>query len=223
MKERPILMSATMVRAILSGAKTQTRRVVKRVPDANGTSFTPGELLGVGDWWSTCPYGVPGDRLWVRETCIIAHKDFPDFKDPAWPRDNDGVPRIVQYLATHPDREHASDYGYTRATPSIHMPRWASRITLEITEVRVERLQSITPADAVAEGAADVLLDRNHPQHAEAFARGEWTGDEELDVDGPYAGAVHAFSALWDSINGKRAPWASNPWVFVVAFRKVCP
>lgn len=208
MKERPILMSSPMVRAILAGTKTQTRRVVQ-IPRRG--AFV---VLDHGEgWWPYqsdcgesalcndgnehpmgCPYGMPGDRLWVRETCIIADKDFPDFRDPSWPKDNEGVPRVVQYLATTPDRTHAADYGYTKATPSIHMPRWASRITLEVTGVRVERLQDISEDDACAEGMGSRI-----------------TRDCK----------VPKFARLWDEINGKRAPWASNPWVWVVSFQRV--
>jgi hypothetical protein len=212
-----------MVTALLSGAKSQTRRLVGL--DTLQVSSTPGydltfrgqapvrsiaqQLRKSGGCWqdmrmaeflALCPYGVPGDRLWVRETCIIAHKDFPDFKDPSWPRDNDGVPRVVQYLASHPDREHAADYGYSKATPSIHMPRWASRITLEITDVRVEQLTHISEDDARAEGVtpdAACIESRCARPHRDRF----------FD--------------LWDEINGKRCPWRSSPWVWVLEFRRV--
>ena len=181
MNERPILFSAPMIRAILSGAKTQTRRTVHPMH----MSIT-GELLRY-------PYGEPGDRLWARET---------------WAHDADSLEML---RALVDDIMPTRDYGpYYRATgayegsglrwrPSIHMPRWASRITLEVTDVRVERLQSISEEDALAEGV-DPL---------------EWSG-------GPAnADARAAFRELWESINGKRAPWATNPWVWAISFRRL--
>lgn len=202
MRERPILFSAPMVRAILSGAKTQTRRLVQPVGvvqvDGGGAPFTQRWDVDEQVNWRRdvrCPYGVPGDRLWVREACIIADKDFPDFKDPNWPRDNDGVPRVVQYLASQPDRVAARDYGYAKATPSIHMPRWASRFTLEVTDVRVQRLQDISEEDAKAEGV------------------------EPLQMD--FGSYLPSFQGVWDLLNSKRAPWASNPWVWAISFKRI--
>jgi hypothetical protein len=196
MKERPILFSAEMTRVILSGAKTQTRRVVKRVPDANGTSFTAGVLLGVGDWWSMCPYGVPGDRLWVRESLRVNEQG-------EWCYAENGA--VV--IPPHSTEQLATLWGPAQRNvrPSIHMPRWASRLTLEITDVRVERLQDIGEEDACAEGVA---------------GDGPVGNMRVWSKMGRYR---YQFADLWDAINGKRATWASNPWVFVVAFRKVCP
>ena len=197
MKERPILFGAPMVRAILSGTKTQTRRAVKPQP----THFNP---VGVPrrarpDAPSSdvirCPYGQPGDRLWVRETfCDDWHMDRG----------------VVEYRA---DGELDSDMFDAGCTwrPSIHMPRWASRITLEVTDVRVERLQEISEADAIAEGV--------HPDDAclpdddtSAFSR-----------IGPVCNAsfpVARYAALWESINGIGA-WEKNPLVWVIEFRRV--
>lgn len=155
-RERPILFSAPMVRALLDGRKTQTRRIVK--PQAD--SIEPHDGYP-GEWspWKDgerqasilCPYGVSGDRLWVRETTIIAPKRWNDGYG-ATHVDAEGDKRIVQYLATSPSRDAAKAYNL-KATPTIHMPRWASRITLELTDVRVHRLLDITEDDARAEGA----------------------------------------------------------------------
>lgn len=202
MKEHPILMSAPMVRAILSGNKTQTRRVVKPQPPAgyrqwgrciNGNAaFTDHPLQGEkGNVINVKgPYGDVGDRLWVRESM---HMD----KDGVWlySADDDSVgcdradESAMISWAHHKESEHC---------PSIHMPRWASRITLEITGVRVERLQDIGEADAKAEGVA------------------AWHDTANGTVYRP------EFQMLWDRINSKRGySWASNPWVWVVGFKKV--
>lgn len=110
---------------------------------------------------------------------------------------------------------------YTTKHSAIHMPRWASRILLEVTELRVQRLQEITPSDACAEGAAEVL-EPGHPLRAECFAkRGAWTGDAKLDVDGPFAGAVDAFATLWDRKHGKRCSWSSNRPVWAYTFKQL--
>lgn len=210
MTERGIIFSAPMVRAILAGRKTVTRRIVT-VPYNKGTRCLPyepyyaeknGRLLAAteGPEWldyersARCPYGVVGDRLWVRETAIIAPARWNDGRF-ATHTDNEGRKRLVQHLATEPCRDAADDYGL-KATPSIFMPRWASRITLEVTGVRVERLQEITDEDARAEGVCHDSI-----------------------VMEPIA-ARSQFATLWDAINGKRAAWASNPWVWRIEFRR---
>ena len=172
MKERPILFNGEMVRAILEGRKTQTRRIVKNQP-CGGWAFdgvygkitSPhpqrgkfGAFLrrGVGTSWPElgilpCPFGQQGDRLWVRETSIITPKHHLNIPDDFSIKDADGDPRWVQYLATEPDISGALEC-CLKITPSIHMPRWASRITLEITGIRVERLNEISNLDCFAEG-----------------------------------------------------------------------
>ena len=175
MKERPILFSAPMVRAILDGKKYQTRRVVRMpqrfdgwVPseigpddgaifDDEGLQVEPSGRAITYENDDTCdvlqcPYGVPGDRLWVRETSIIAPRNFSD-NDYALQHvlDNNGAPRCIQYLADAQDTDGA-EYFKLKKIPSIFMPRWASRITLEIADVRVERLNEISETDAEAEG-----------------------------------------------------------------------
>lgn len=147
-------------------------------------------------------YGKPGDRLWVRETTIIAPKQWNDGYDFTH-LDSDGDKRIVQYLATHPNRDAANDYKL-KAIPSIFMPRWACRILLEITEVRGQRLQDISEEDALAEGVS-VKVDA-------AIAA-------QVAKDTP---ARMEFWHLWESINSKRGfGWDSNPWVWCLAFKKL--
>lgn len=208
MKERPILFNDQMVRAILEGRKAVTRRIAKPVthPDL-GNIYAPGALVlerepqHVID--RACPYGQPGDRLWVREAWqgpLISDeeqaanqswwKDMTKFQDPAH----------CAYRASGDDNEYVDPDGYFHCKwkPSIHMPRWASRILLEITAVRVERLQDITPNQCIAEGA--------------------WREkDKEL---GRAQEAIAAFADLWRSTGGD---WDANPWVWVIEFKRVTP
>lgn len=206
MKERPILFSGAMIRAILAGQKTQTRRVAKPVrhPDL-GHICTPGSLVlerepqHVID--RACPYGQPGDRLWVRESwrtdSTLDAKPPSSFK--AWP---------IFYSADGKIIKHGSFFGDTdgKTRPGIHMPRWACRILLEIVSVRVERLQDICEADAEAEGCAAEPCDHKRQNC------------EDIGCCGPTA--VGAYRYLWDSINGAGS-WAANPWVWVVEFKRV--
>lgn len=215
MKTRPILFSAPMVRAILEGRKTQTRRVVKNSDveffdcgDARDAVITfceaghsgPGfyvhcsEYQDEGSQNVACPYGQPGDRLWVRETfCHWPEERAGDFGEVL------AQPAQTLYRAS-PLRNSWSGTGNPedawspgmRWRPSIFMPRHLSRITLEITEVRVQRLQGISEEDAMAEGVAF------DPQNA-----------------------FGTFRHLWDSINSERAPWDSNPWVWALTFKRV--
>jgi hypothetical protein len=206
-RERPILFSSEMVRALLDGRKTQTRRV------ANVTSENcpPGMITPLAGFVprspeshvSYCPYGAVGDRLWVRETWTI--KNWTDREcaqmgfanAPQHPSEVYlGVPtRAVHHASWQPEFD--APYGPERWRPSIHMPRWASRITLEITGVRVERVQAITEDDAIAEGCFD-----------------------EREHDGSLPS--HIYRQLWDSLNAKRGySWESNPWVWVLSFRRV--
>mgnify|MGYP003480117277 FL=1 len=193
MKERPILFSAPMVRALLAGTKTQTRRTCNH-PGLKDLSY----IVNCGDgWWgdeegdfqARCPYGQPGDRLWVREAFAIVPRTAY--------RCSEGVQQTLR-----PDDDHdAAIYreGWVRSKggfrwrPSIHMPRWASHITLEVTGVRVERLQDISEADAISEGTP--------------FPCGGWVG---------------GYQKLWESIHGPGS-WDLNPWVWVVEFKRVTP
>ena len=195
MKERPIIFSGPMVRAILEGRKTQTRRVVKPQHDCSFDGLAPArEYLGrkhFGSWgayfgWAfvPCPYGPAGTRLWVRETHYVERAG------------HDGETGFILYKASEPDMI------VSRWRPSIHMPRWASRILLEVEDVRLERVQDISDLDALAEGIQ--VIGRTEVND---LSRGKFR---------------HAFRALWDSINAKRGHgWDKNPWVWVVQFRVV--
>lgn len=196
---RPIIFSGPMVRAILAGEKTQTRRVVKPQPLAcESVQYDPvtGSAVYESDEDARiidCPYGSPGIRLWVRE-CLRFDPDFGwryDAGPKAYPMGNT--------LADIHGQLDRIDFSYSRTVcPSIHMPRVASRILLEITAVRVERLQNISFEDANAEGT---------PYSLDPSMRPVGTREEQ-------------YRALWESINGKGA-WALNPWVWVISFRRV--
>ncbi|HGM6487696.1 TPA: hypothetical protein ACKP3F_005748 [Pseudomonas aeruginosa] len=206
-RERPILFNDQMVRAILEGRKTVTRRVVKPQPDFLGSMVdpnTPSKTLDAGlHARITCPYGEPGDRLWVREAWAadaqvdaIAPSDLSQ-GEPIW------YPADLSVRQTG-----CSMISKGRVRPSIHMPRWACRILLEITAVRVERLQDISEEQALAEGVRGEPCD--HARQACADI-GCW-GDT----------AKGAFGFLWESLNGEGS-WAANPWVWVVEFKRVTP
>lgn len=194
MKERPILFNTEMVQAILAGRKTQTRRVCKPKKDINvGCLLNPNELAGEINWgnFDNSAFGQPGDRLWVRETfqgpLINQGGDYPDgYEMPEFcVYAADGVPR--------PEFATVDDETVCRWRPSIHMPRWACRIILEITSVRVERLQDITESDSKAEGF-------DYPAIEQAFK----------------FKARHNFKFQWDLIYKN---WSENPWVWVVKFK----
>jgi len=225
MKERPILFSAPMVRAVLSGTKTQTRRVVKPQPMQIGLSpdmrkiTTPyngdGEFLAAA---LTCPYGKPGDRLWVRETW--QYYDWTDDGEPciryaadnatAWPETSTeewGEKMQDVWAALSMNENYAIDMAARdrRWRPSIHMPRWASRITMEVTGVKVERLQDISEADAMAEGIVSA---------------GDGNGFQLADTTHYMGAARDSYASLWQSINGPGS-WDANPWVWCVSFLRV--
>lgn len=209
-KGRPILFSGEMVRAILSGRKTQTRRAVKPQPDdgpwPNSASHIDWHdlLADIGYFVACghCPYGKVGDLLWVRETWGFSAKLPASTKDE------------MSWLA-YPDlrgyRADGHDGGYCWR-PSIHMPRWASRITLKVTDIRVERLQEVSEQDAVAEGLASWPSEKQPGVvHYGITVPDVWETDPRL-----------TYKRLWDTINGKRGySWASNPWVWVVKFERV--
>jgi hypothetical protein len=211
MKERPILFSGPMVRAILEGRKSQTRRVVKLTDS--------GRVKAVGsamNWHlddpnaiKACPYGMPGDRLWVREAWAVEQTldDKAPSKFHRWATwfKADGA-----YLANSPMRGFHTGRPRGKWRSSLHMPRWASRITLEITEVRVERLQDISEEDAKAEGME--WHDGGEIHHS------GWRWDRSHGV--VYESCRLAYQRLWESINGP-CSWAENPWVWVVSFNRV--
>ncbi len=241
MKERPILMSGPMVRAILDGSKTQTRRVMTPTPVFY--DVVPEEILSrtaarVGEpgwWWSRkggsgvhsqrtdadfkailarspelSPYGQPGDRLWVRETWYCDDYTAGDFDsdlcETPTPSREARIARWREetFYRADGDPEFEGDENSRFWKPSIHMPRWASRLSLEITGVRVERVQDITGDAVLAEGV-------------EFPAANECTPDALLARWNP-------FRTLWDSLNASCGyGWDVNPWVWVVAFKKVTP
>ena len=207
MADRPILFSAPMVRALLDGRKTQTRRVIQ--PFAYDPALRPGMAgykpapLGLWQVDSGGPYFLPrhtiGDRLWVREGFSYDRLDV----------DRDGTLPPWYWADGNPD---GGDW--TRPKPSIHMPRLASRLTLTVTDVRAQRLQDISEADAVAEGV--------EPLHTGYFPYGITTflttfiGDREVPAQCCRT-ASHSFEMLWNSIHGPAA-WDANPWVAAISF-----
>lgn len=214
MAEKPILFSGEMVRAILEEKKTQTRRVVvppgwvknECVTDSGNPHWMldkRGERFYLTEWSRdkahshlvTCPYGRPGDLLWVRETWSTA-ATFDQMK----PSDIPPGQNIWYAVSDYSDFVVSAGHWKGKRRPSIFMPRWASRITLRINDVRVERVQDISEADAKAEG---VTKDRP----------GGWISCESYQM---------LFRRLWDDINTKRGyGWNVNPWVWVVEFEVV--
>nr|WP_325049320.1 hypothetical protein [Pseudomonas mendocina] len=227
MKERPILFSGAMVRAILEGRKTVTRRAVKHQPDVPVTDAIPrrnyphgpatvdwywrpqhGHLNGVpsNGWDFKCPYGQPGDRLWVRENTEAAVSPCGSVILSRYSADK--APVLLSGCKDPAFDGSVAHWIYPRNTrPSIHMPRRACRILLEITDVRVERLQDISRQHALAEGISPPSSGRFHCGY-----------DEEGEVTSK--SPITAFAWLWNSINGEGA-WAENPWVWVVEFKRV--
>lgn len=201
MKGRPIIFSGPMVRVILDGRKTMTRRVVRLRAGESAHEGDDGSLHAVANTtWGDCieriihcPYGVPGDMLWVRETWATTEQagDHP-------------ADSVVVHRATDPDWETMDGW---RWRPSKFMPRWASRLTLRITSIRVELVQDITEEDARAEGAP-----RSHQGDRPHCSR------HPVPNDTHRLGFVH----IWDSINaGRGFGWDANPWVWVIGFEVV--
>lgn len=224
-RERPILMSAPMVRAILSGAKTQTRRALRGFYPKNAPEYD--SETGRLEWFNgdevvvgmRCPYGRPGEKLWVREAWAPDPPIDSTWASTEWSgcgRRIDGVPERFQHPAFCVYRE-GWLHGDIRWRPGIHMPRWASRITLEVTGVRVERLQSISDADAIAEG-----IERG--DGFPGWYRGPLPGDSSGLAEAgrnfkvPTAFPALAYRALWESINGPGS-WERNDWLWIVEFR----
>ncbi|CVD90322.1 Uncharacterised protein [Serratia marcescens] len=211
MKERPVIFNSEMVRAILDGRKTQTRRVMAVQPESNQlgllriTDSTKRSDIGKYHWAESnatgthqrsalfsCPFGQVGDRLWVREAYQGPLFNFDQMETYLEDTSKFERPEFCEYRADGgktPEYYDADDNLRFGWKPSIHMPRWASRITLEITGVSVERLQDISEEDAIAEG-----------------------GTKHFNIDW--------FGPLWASIYGVDS-WNANPWVWVIAFHRV--
>ena len=213
MKERPILFSSEMVKAILEGRKTMTRRV-----------------NSIGEYYirdKKCPYGVAGDRLWVRETW--GDLDYYQGNVAIHVlKDSNGVEHDIVYSAECQGYfEWTDEVGFpeyrkdgteaSRWRPSIFMPRWASRITLEITDIKVERLQDITEEDAIAEGI-HLCAGIDEEGYTHGYHWGPVSDTELL-----FNSAADAYRKLWDSINDQKPgkTWKDNPWVWVISFKVV--
>ncbi|MFH2432079.1 ASCH domain-containing protein [Citrobacter freundii] len=200
MTERGMIFNSEMVRAILDGRKTQTRRIIKLShergmlnPVIKGRN---GEITSVSCRLAPllCPFGQPEDRIWVRETWAEAGASAPDLK---------------LYRANYPDHvpshyENVPPVDEIRWKPSIHMPRWASRILLEITDVRVERLNAISQVDAIAEGAP--------PSHPSIDCVSQEYGFPDFSRSW--------FGQTWQHIYGEES-WQANPWVWVIEFKRI--
>jgi hypothetical protein len=179
MKERPIIFSTEMVKAILEGRKTQTRRVIKACSTATLHDGNQPEWVFTT---AKCPYGQVGDRLWLKETW------WKDQSGGCWGYKADGI-------------EWPPPNCGGKSMSSMFMPRWASRLLLEITEVRVQRCQEIWLQDAMAEGCSL---------------------DFDMEHFGTYKDPITKFRELWDSLNAKRGySWEINPWVWVINFKRV--
>ncbi len=231
-KERPILFSAPMIRALLAGTKTQTRRIVNPQPELDlvwdSGYHWPSKLcqsmVTIDEMRSLGPYGRHGDRLWCRETWasadpgqqIVAYR--ANGQSGAW--FHDGERRFFLHhgwvLGAAANDQEGKWFGLGKYggkwRPSIFMPRWASRLTLEIATIRVERLQDISEDDARAEGVRPFF------EVYDCFGPDQRICTGELARDFPYRAS---YACLWDEINGDRALWNTNPWVWVIAFKKL--
>jgi hypothetical protein len=200
MKEHPILFSTPMIQAILAGNKTQTRRIVKPQPELQDrTGFHwKGRMYGIGfskretfrNFESKCPYGKIGDVLWVRETFCNYHGGIIYKADGKYNGIVDGD--LYQWK------------------PSIFMPKEACRIKLEITDIRVERVQEISEADAIKEGAPDSMS----IDELRVLQGMDWI------IPSPFQMHQFGFMAIWCKINGQES-WLNNPWVWVISFKRI--
>jgi len=256
MKERPILFSGPMVRAILNGRKSQTRRIVKPQCDELGYDLLPQQNApswrwcgpsshGRCDFWGGelnfifCPYGQPGDRLWVKESLHATYNPRGEEPIARYSSDTQFVPATEGKPALIQGEWRMLRWQWKRNNlPSIFMPRFASRLTLEVAEVRVERLREICEEDAIAEGIVathnepgeriywrnyrfktahprkgTVLTDEEHRIHAYGDRKGGTVIPDQV-------GAIRSYQSLWESINGVGS-WDANPFVWVITFRRI--
>jgi len=218
MKERPIIICTELIPKVLDGSKTKTRRVIKPQPIDR-------PVQDACDWWhwldikgigydKHCPYGQVGDRLWCKETWAV-HEYYNHRKPIDIPQgvtvECRALPELVRTDGDGHRKIREGERGKWR--PSIHMPRWASRIDLEITDIRVERLQEITEQDAIAEGCRLIAAGI---QHFELKPTPHFT-----EPPRPFTRRDH-FIGLWDALNEKRGyPWESNPFVWVIEFKRI--
>lgn len=226
MKERPVIFSGSMVNAILEGRKTQTRRVVNHGKkalspsgpyiEADDDPYSLSSTINACQKISSasgCKYGKPGDRLWLKESFYIDHCDYSEGERLGGQRPEGVTDEMIYYPAdARQDRPHwccqmipecaCYEVGKPKARSGRFMPRWASRITLEITSVRVERLATISAEDIEAEGTP------KNPMQQTVYRNDLYQRKKD-------------FEFLWDKINGKKHPWSSNPWVWCISFKKV--
>lgn len=210
MADRPILFSAPMIRALLAGTKTQTRRILKPQPNMlnGGKPMNDGRgSYSVEGGWKRYPISK-GDRIWVRETlaCSYGWGLFYDAHGGIGPSEEHF---LKDERANAIVERYARDEETIWNVPSIFMPRWASRLTLTVTNVRIERLNAINREDAIAEGLVKVA-------HAPPMAV-ELGCDWGFEGDDRYGSPISAYAALWDHINGAGA-WEANPWVVAYTF-----
>lgn len=226
MKERGMIFNGEMVRAILDGRKTQTRRPIKwkqtrftEIGEREDGSKWPWseDAEHACDFWHPCPFGAVGDRIWVRETFAALEPGSYEQVKP-----QEGHCQDLRYAATDRLAKSDADIRGYKWVPSIHMPRWASRILLEITDVRVERLNAISEEDAQREGVHTEVWDqtvvaRNYAARDEFFQF--WSEDmpHYVEMNQLYRSS---FRSLWEYIYGSEN-WLANPWVWVIEFKRV--
>lgn len=213
-KERPILFNREMVRSVLSGIKTQTRRLINPQPisPGQGAYFDAYNGGPQWNWWAQdnkqylsqiirCPFGKPNDRLWVRETWMHIDDEGDKF---------DGLGTQIYYRAEQ--SKNSLEYARTQSLawhPSIHMPRWASRILLEVTGVHVERVQDITEENAKNEGVGLYFEDGSS-------GWGQYDSTHPSDYSHRWG-----FKRIWDDLYSERNSWGLNPWVWVIEFKRI--
>lgn len=216
MKERGMIFNCEMVQAILNDRKTQTRRIVNSSTD---NSLRLREQYPHKHYNINCPFGQPGDRIWVRETFQGPLFDYEQMESYLEDRSKFEKPEFCQYAADGkpaPEYYDADDNLHCGWRPSIHMPRWASRILLEITAVRVERLNSISEIDANHEG----MLFTDYGVGRFGQQRPGFSYKPTTHTDQCLPNARMAFASLWESIYGDYT-WRANPWVWVIEFKRV--
>jgi hypothetical protein len=225
-KERPILFAGEMVRAIHADVKTQTRRTIDRIPKIGrisefGRSDTPGydyrfrckqgrwHEFRAADLLAKCPHGQRGEHLWVRESflqprvsCQLPCGEYQGY----WTGGRNDIKYAADGIKPHWKDPSTQKQWYANR-PSIHMPRWASRILLEITDIRIEQLREISHEDAIAEGVK---------RYADEDCYKIYMPTTSFGTSSP----IKSFASLWDSINGIGA-WESNPWTWAVSFKRI--